>query len=85
MAINQLLKRMSDFYPPLQSGDLLFFAKCLFVAAMVAAGGHKTDELASVVTQRQGARVDPRQATERAAGALNRAGRPFCASGSCLN
>jgi hypothetical protein len=52
---------------------------------MVAAGGHKTDELASVVTQRQGARVDPRQATERAAGALNRAGRPFCASGSCLN
>ena len=34
MTINQLLKRMSDFYPPLQSGDLLLCAKYLFVAAM---------------------------------------------------
>jgi len=42
MAINQLLKRMSDFYPPLQSEDLLLSAKHLFVAAMVASGGHKT-------------------------------------------
>jgi len=33
MVINQLLKRMSDFYPPLQSGDLLLCAKHLFVAA----------------------------------------------------
>src|SRR5215831_16345719 len=33
MAINQLLKRMSDFYSPLQSGDLLFCDKRLFVAA----------------------------------------------------
>jgi hypothetical protein len=39
MAINQLLKRMSDFYPPLQSGDLLLSAKHLFVAAMVASVG----------------------------------------------
>ena len=31
MVINQLLKRMSDFYPPLQSGDLLLCAKHLFV------------------------------------------------------
>jgi hypothetical protein len=42
MAINQLLKRMSDFYSPLQSGDLLFFAKHLFVAATATSGGHKT-------------------------------------------
>jgi hypothetical protein len=41
MAINQLLKRMSDFYPPLQSGDLLLCAKHLFVAAMVASVGRK--------------------------------------------
>jgi hypothetical protein len=33
MAINQLLKRMSDFIPPLQSGDLLLSAKYLFDAA----------------------------------------------------
>src|SRR5262249_51383438 len=33
MAMNQLLKRMSDFYRPLQSGDLLLCAKHLFVAA----------------------------------------------------
>jgi len=32
MAINQLLNRMSDFYPPF----LLLCAKQLFVAAMVA-------------------------------------------------
>jgi hypothetical protein len=36
MAINQLLKRMSDFYPTSPSGDLLICAKHLFVAAMVA-------------------------------------------------
>jgi hypothetical protein len=41
MAINHLLKRMSDFYPPLQSGDLLLSAKYLFVAAMVASVGRK--------------------------------------------
>src|SRR5262249_1695283 len=33
MAINQLLKRMNNFYRPLQSGDLLLCAKHLFVAA----------------------------------------------------
>ena len=46
MAINQLLKRMSDFYSPLQSGDLLLCAKHLFVAAMVASGRHKTGRYA---------------------------------------
>jgi hypothetical protein len=39
MAINQLLKRMSDFYPPLQSGDLLLCAKYLFVAAELVGHG----------------------------------------------
>jgi hypothetical protein len=37
MAINQLLKRMSDFYPPLPFGDLLFCAKHLFVDASAPA------------------------------------------------
>jgi hypothetical protein len=41
MAISHLLKRMSDFYPPLQSGDLLLSAKHLFVAAMVPSVGRK--------------------------------------------
>src|SRR5262249_28313128 len=39
MAINQLLKRMSDFYPPLQSGDLLLCAKYLFAAAELVGHG----------------------------------------------
>ena len=34
IAINQLLKRMSDSLSPLQSEDLLLCAKHLFVAAM---------------------------------------------------
>jgi hypothetical protein len=33
MTINPLLKRMSDFYPTLPSGDLLLCAKHLFAAA----------------------------------------------------
>src|SRR5262249_44522574 len=39
MAINQLLKRMSDFYPPLQSRDLLLYAKHLFVTARKSFAG----------------------------------------------
>jgi hypothetical protein len=56
MAINQLLKRMSDFYPTSPSGDLLTCAKHLFVAAMVSLarisglGAHRVGKFTVLVT-----------------------------------
>jgi hypothetical protein len=52
MAISHLLKRMSDFYPPLQSGDLLLSAKHLFVAAMVPSVGRKNSDKRNIVSDK---------------------------------